>query len=52
LNEGRLAHSLIVSYQKMPEATTLGSRARITVSVRNFQKNARKKTHMTVDATA
>ena len=52
LNEGKIAQSLIVSYQKIPEAMTLGNRARITVYVRTFEKKTKKKTHITVDAKA
>lgn len=45
---GKLCHSLMVSYQKMAEATIPGDNARIVVGVRNFQKKPRNEMHMRV----
>jgi hypothetical protein len=48
LKEGNLDQIRAVSYQKIPEAKTPGSNARIAVKVMEFQNIATKNMHITL----
>jgi hypothetical protein len=52
LKDGKVDQSLAASYQKIPEARTPGSNARMIVKAREFQKSNTKDRHIIVVAVA